>query len=587
MKKYYVIRGIVFLTLICLILSFVPTLNSETSTPTRSEELGEFLPLWYQTYGGTSSDSSDDVKQTEDGGFIIVGGTESYGNGSADVWLIKTDAEGNELWNKTFGGKKIEYGIEVMQTDDKGYLILGTINNFDDKNDVWLIKTDPDGNELWNKTIAGPEGDIAFSIRQTSDDGFIIVGGTNSFGQGDTDVWLIKTDPNGTEQWNRTFGGNLIDVGHAVEQTSDGGFILVGATTETSHYSDDIWVIKTNKTGILEWNRTYGGSKTEEATDILINPDGSYIVVGSTQSYGVDGVGPVGYLTDNIWMLKLDSSGTELWNRTYGGALIEYGIGVQPTDDGGYVIAGVTGLYMGERFDIMLIKTDPSGKMEWYKSLGGEDYDFPTALIVDTNGNYVILGSAMSFGAGGTDAILMVFDPKPPGPIKNYAPVCLINSPKPDAEVSGTITVQGTAYDPEGYFIYITARIDDGPWYYALGIENWSVNINTTALKDGDHTLYARAYDGIDYSDYMNHSVKINVNNSKKIEPELPPADEDDNEYEYIIPVIGMIMVLIFIALFVIGFMSRKKSPPPPKSGSNIRHKPLRSTKLDSPLRKY
>jgi hypothetical protein len=583
MKKYYVIRGIVFLTLICLILCFVPSLNSETS---RNEELGEFLPLWYQTYGGTSSDAGDDVKQTEDGGFIIVGGTESYGNGSADVWLIKTDAEGEELWNKTFGSKSIEYGIEVMQTDDNGFLILGTINDFDDKNDVWLIKTDRGGNELWNKTLAGPEGDIMFSIRQTSDEGFILVGGTTSFGQGDSDVWLVKTDSNCTEQWNRTFGGNLIDVGHAVEQTSDGGFILLGDTTETSHYSNDFWVIKTNETGVMEWNQTYGGSKTEEATDILINPDGSYIVVGSTQSYGVDGKEPIGYLTDNIWMLNLDSSGTELWNQTYGGALIEYGVGVQRADDGGYVIAGVTGLYMGERFDINLIKTDPLGNMEWYKSLGGADYDFPSALIVDDNGTYVILGTAMSFAAGGTDAILIVFDPKPPGPIQNYAPVCLITSPKPSAEVSGTITIQGTAYDPEGYYIYITARIDDGPWYYALGIENWSVNLNTSALEDGDHTVYARAYDGIEYSDYENHSVKIITNNSAVSSPELTPEDDDDNDYGYIIPIIGIIIILIFIALFVFGYMTRKKSPPPGKG----RPKPgreLQDSKINSPLRKY
>jgi hypothetical protein len=581
MKKNQIVRGIVFFTLICIIINYIPPINSQPST--KSEDLGDFLPTWYKTYGGTSGDSGDDVKQTNDGGFIIVGLTESYGKGNSDIWLIKTDAEGNEEWNKTYGGKNIDFGTEVIQTSDGGYLILGPINYLDYYHSTWMIKTDPEGNELWNTSIGGPEAEFIQSFQQTSDGGYILVGYTTSYGKGEADVWLVKTDSNGTEQWNRTFGTGLTEGGTAVKQTSDGGYILVGSKIYTPPGPEDVWVIKTNETGIMEWDRTYGGANDEDAFDVLINPDGSYIIVGSTQSYGVDGTEPIGYATDNTWLLKIDREGTELWNRTYGGALIDYGVGVQPAGDGGYVIAGATGLYMGEWFDIILIKTDPSGYLEWYKAFGGADYDFPNALIVDDDGNYVVVGIAGSFGAGGTDAIMMAFDPKPPGPIRNDAPVCSITSPRPGDQVTGTITVKGTAYDPEGYFIFINARIDDGPWYYALGIENWSVNINTSNFEDGDHTIYARAYDGIDYSDYMNHSVNIIVKNEDKSELELPTEEEDDDDFN-IMPIVGIILILIFIALFVIGFMTRKKEPP---KGRTKTGRELQDSKINSPLRKY
>ena len=212
--------------------------------------------LWTKTFGGTDYDYGNSVQQTTDGGYIITGSTWSYGNGYDDVWLIKTDSNGDEIWNQTFGGSGNDIGYSVQQTTDGGYIITGRTTSFGNGGwDVWLIKTDSIGNEEWNQTFGGSGGDYGNSVQQTTDGGYIIAGGT---GSGSSDVWLIKTDSDGISLWTQTFGGSHYEYGSSVQQTTDGGYIISGSTRHFGDHGSDVWLIKTDSNVNLETSTLVG-----------------------------------------------------------------------------------------------------------------------------------------------------------------------------------------------------------------------------------------------------------------------------------------------------------------------------------------
>jgi hypothetical protein len=200
---------------------------------------------WTKTFGGSDEDRAYSVQQTSDGGYIIAGYTDSYGAGYNDVWLVKADSSGNMAWNKTFGGSGYDAGQSVQQTSDGGCIVAGYTYSYGaGYNDVWLIKTDSSGNMAWNKTFGGSDYDIGYSVQQTSDGGYVVAGETYSYGAGSADVWLIKTDSSGNMAWNKTFGGSDYDIGYSVQQTLDGGCIVAGYTGSYGAGYDDVWLIK-------------------------------------------------------------------------------------------------------------------------------------------------------------------------------------------------------------------------------------------------------------------------------------------------------------------------------------------------------
>ena len=337
---------------------------------------------WDRMYGGDGWDEGRSVQQTNDGGYIITGSTLSYGAGNSDVWLIKTDPYGNEEWNKTFGGKDDDYGYSVQQTSDGGYIIVGcTFSYGSGDSDVWLIKTDSYGNEVWNRTFGGSNRDGGYCVQQTSDGGFVIVGIAGKRGG---DVWLIKTDRDGNEEWNKTFGGPDLDCGYSIQQTDDGGYIIAGCMFYYGAFNSDIWLIKTDSYGNEMWNRTFGGKLLDCGYSVEQTSDGGYIIAGYKSSYGAG---------CDIWIIKTDGSGNDIWNHTFGGEDMDYGYSVQQTSDGGYVIVGSIGsygVYCWE--DVWLIKIDEYGNEMWNRTFGGEDEDCGYSVQQTSDGGYIIVG---------------------------------------------------------------------------------------------------------------------------------------------------------------------------------------------------
>ena len=338
---------------------------------------------WNQTVGGGSNkETGYYVQQTNDGGYIITGITDSNGDNITEVWLIKTDSQGNEKWNHTFGGNGAlnDIGRSVQQTTDGGFVITGyTWEVYGNGGDLWLIKTDSQGNEEWSSIFGGEYGDRGYSGQPTTDGGYILTGKSYFNYQSDGrwnngDVRLIKTDSQGNEEWNQTFSGSkegtyidgygttryFEEYGSSVQQTSDDGYIITGMRNRFDDNDDneDVLLIKTDNQGNEQWNQIFGGNQIDFGTSVQQTIDGGFVITGYTESFGN------GF--SDVWLIKTDSQGREEWNRTYGGSGWDVGRSVQQATDGGYIIAGQTGSFGNGNTDVWLIKTDSEGNTVSY-----------------------------------------------------------------------------------------------------------------------------------------------------------------------------------------------------------------------------
>jgi hypothetical protein len=362
--------------------------------------------LWTKTYGGTGDDYGYSVQQTSDGGYIIAGWTESFGAGQSDVYLIKTDSFGDTLWTKTYGGSENDEGYSVQQTTDGGYIIVGSTHSFGAGGyyDVYLIKSDSMGDTIWTMTYGGISADYGYSVQQTTDSGYIIVGWTNSFGVLGPDVYLLKTDSLGDTLWTKTYGGYESDVGRSVKQTPDGGYIIAGQSFSFSGFFPNLYLIKTDSLGDTVWWRTYGVLHGYDAGySIQLTPDGGYIVAGYTDS--------IGYPYHDVYLIKTNSLGNALWARAYGGSDEDIGYTVSLTADDGYIIAGETESFGAGEEDVYFLKIDSMGDTIWTMTYGGTDDDYGYSVQQTSDSSYIIAGTTRSFGAGGEDVYLIKTEP--------------------------------------------------------------------------------------------------------------------------------------------------------------------------------
>ncbi len=312
--------------------------------------------LWTKTHGGTNHYEGFYIQQTIDGGYIIAERTPGAPINLMKVYLIKTSAMGDTLWARTYGGIANDGAHSVQETNDSGFIVTGYTFSFgagNSNDDAYLIKTDFNGNILWSKTYGGTISDEGFSVQQTNDGGYIIAGSTNSFGAGSFDVFLIKTDINGNTLWTKTYGGMGDDIGRSVEQTSDGGYIVAGHTFSFGIGDRDIYLIKTDSTGNALWTKTYGGMGIDEQWSVHQTNDGGYIVGGATVSFGAGG--------SDVYLIKTNTVGDTLWTKTYGGSFNDWGHSIQQTADRGYIIGGGTDNFGAGSTDVYLIKTDSLG----------------------------------------------------------------------------------------------------------------------------------------------------------------------------------------------------------------------------------
>jgi hypothetical protein len=383
------------------------------------------------SFGGSDIDHAFSIQQTRDGGFIFAGNTKSndgdvHGNhaaGEPDFWVVKLNKTGSIQWQKCLGGTNDETAFSIQQTTDGGYIVAGEANSNGGQVtgnhgvlDFWVVKLDSAGNLLWEKSLGGSRDDFATSIRQTKDGGYIVAGGTLSE-DGDithhhgtiltADYWVVKLDASGNIQWEKTYGGSRGDVAMSVVQTKDGGYIVAGNSTsdngDVTGVHDlvygDAWIIKIDKLGKLQWQKTFGGSDYEQANSIQQTKDGGYVSCGWTRSSDGDVHGHHGNY--DFWVLKLDSNGILKWQQPLGGSNGDLAYSIEQTKDNGYIVAGgtvsndgqVTGLHGIEgKEDFWVVKLDGNGGLQWQQTLGGSEFEEGRSVDQTKDGGYIVAG---------------------------------------------------------------------------------------------------------------------------------------------------------------------------------------------------
>ena len=290
-----------------------------------------------------------------DGGYLISGYTVPSGETERDVYLIKVNEGGSEVWSRTYGGSGSDYGR--ARPSGTGYIIAGSTNSYGTGGyDGYLIKIDQNGNTLWSSTFGTATNDEIFAtVIQTEDGGYLCAGQKAPSGTEDREVYIVKTDQNGNEIWSKTGGDQQLDDVHRIIETSDGNYILIGITRENGGY--DTFITKMDQNGNTIWHSAIGSTHTDYAMDIIELSDGSFVLTGSI------------YLTSaniDVFLTKINSLGNQLWTKTYGGYNTDYGMSLLQTPDGGFIINAFTGSYdQGEgEGDLFIIKTDTSGNAE-------------------------------------------------------------------------------------------------------------------------------------------------------------------------------------------------------------------------------
>lgn len=421
-----------FFILLCM------SCSSEDTSPNNTLEKTSFLgeTTWVKSFGGSGEDTGQAVIATQDGGFAVLGFSNSTDEDLIskttsvnDYWLLKFDAQGSLSWSKTYGGSKDDRGQSLVQTLDGGYAITGYAMSSDGDSsnnngfhDNWVLKLDASGVIEWEQSFGFSGHDHSYDILQTADGGFFFVGflditlakldGYAEKGaatltrHGVGEFWGTKLNAAGTIEWRKFFGGTNNDRAHAVVQANDGGFVMSGFSESgdfdisNTRGSYDYWVLKIDDQGDLVWEKSFGGTGIEISYDIAKTNDNAYVITGNTFSNDLDISKNHG--ESDVWLIKIDDNGNLLWEQTYGGSGFDAAENVTLSKDGGFILTGNSKstnadvLYNQGENDFWLIKTDANGNMVWQKTFGGADLDYAFDAIELEDNSIIVVGETLS-----------------------------------------------------------------------------------------------------------------------------------------------------------------------------------------------
>lgn len=435
-------KGRKFLTLFLFISILISCSSDDDNSVINIDPIFEGHLVWVKTFGGTNEDDAIDIVEANDGGYVILGFTNSIDgditgktNPDQDYWLLKLNQNGDKIWDKTYGGSQNDQATGLSKTNDGGYVISGYTSSFDGDvsenagfQDYWIVKVDNQGIIQWEKSFGFIGQDQAYKVIPTTDGGYFAsgtlqVGEGGSNGEGNDivnedknlrtgqhslgDFWGIKMDANGNKIWRRYFGGTQADLNKDVIETDDGGFLLVGVSDSPDFDisnaigADDFWVIKVSAAGEKVWEKSYGGLETDRAFSITRTDDGNYLLTGESRSIGEDVSNPKG--GGDIWIVKINASnGAILWEKSFGGTEFDTSRGIKNLGNGSFAIAGSSRSTDGDASnnyganDAWFLIVDENGALEYETNIGGSDIDFGNQVMGTSNNEIVFVGSTLS-----------------------------------------------------------------------------------------------------------------------------------------------------------------------------------------------
>lgn len=358
--------------------------------------------IWAKTFGGYDSDAGKDIINTSDGGFAIAGYSWSAGNGKSDMLLIKTDENGNVEWNKTFGGAGWEYAYSLIELSSGDLVFAGyTTSEGAGKMDFYVVKTDADGNEIWSKTFGGENIDVVFDIIETSDGNLVAFGYTGSFDVDMNDFYAVKIDMDGNEIWSKTYGGEQIETGRKVIENHNGEYMFLGSTGSYGAGNRDVYLICTNTNGEDIWKKTYGTDAYNCAFDMIEVNNNGYAIVGHSDVHGTE-------LLD-VYYVRTDSAGNETLSKRFESELkfYDYGKSIIQTKQGYIAICGATKTKATRANDIYMMVINENAEIMWEQIIGKEGSEWSTAFCETSDGNFAVVGHTNSEGEGRFDAYLL------------------------------------------------------------------------------------------------------------------------------------------------------------------------------------
>ncbi|HYV91065.1 MAG TPA: T9SS type A sorting domain-containing protein [Chitinophagales bacterium] len=488
---------------------------------------------WQKCFGGITTEMANSVQQTSDGGYIAAGvtysndgdvsgwhvGYDNYGDPLPDYWIVKLDVAGNLVWQKCLGGSDIDVATSIQPTMDGGFIVAGYSEsndgdvsgnhggNYGATYDYWIVKLDTDVNVAWQKSLGGSYNDVATSIQQGIDGGYIVAGyvrsndGDVSGNHGDFDYWIVKLDPVGNLAWQKCLGGGNYEEAYSIQQTSDSGFIVVG--TSRSNGGDvsgnngvyDYWIVKLNFVGNLIWQKSLGGSTGEKAYSVQQTIDNGFIVAGYSASTDSDVSGNHGFHDE--WIVKLDSGGNLEWQKSLGGSNYEEAYSIQQTSDDGFLVAGWSESDDGDvsgnhgNGDIWVIKLDTNGNLVWQKCLGGTNGDGASSIRQTIDGGFIVAGYSLSDDVdvsgnhGGSDFWLVKLSSDIPTGTASSSNNSISLFPNPVQNIltinlsSAYATASIAVYDVAGRKIVLPTTVS-----------NNKTQLNTTTLPNGIYMVH-------------------------------------------------------------------------------------------------